>query len=37
LRRRVEAILSAAPGVSDLAAPDQSALLALLSRSLPRE
>ncbi|HSS94183.1 MAG TPA: MarR family transcriptional regulator [Candidatus Dormibacteraeota bacterium] len=37
MRRRVEAILSAAPGVSDLAAPDQAALLALLSRSLPRQ
>ncbi len=34
LRRRVERILSAAPGVSDLPAPDQAALLRLLSRSL---
>lgn len=36
LRRRVEAILSAAPGVSDLGASDQAALLNLLSRSVPR-
>src|SRR5712691_11949696 len=35
LRSRVEAILSTAPGVSDLAAADQSALLTLLTRSLP--
>ncbi len=34
MRRRVEAILSTAPGVSDLAAADQTALLALLNRSL---
>ncbi len=34
LRRRVDAILSAAPGVSDLAAADQAALLALLTRSI---
>lgn len=34
LRRRVETILSAAPGVSDLPAPDQAALLKLLNRSL---
>ncbi len=34
LRRRVETILSAAPGVSDLPAPDQAALLRLLNRSL---
>ena len=34
IRRRVEAILSTAPGVSDLAAADQAALLALLTRSL---
>jgi DNA-binding MarR family transcriptional regulator len=36
LRRRVEAILSAAPGVSDLGASDQTALLNLLSRSVPQ-
>jgi DNA-binding MarR family transcriptional regulator len=34
LRHRAEAILSTAPGVSDLPAGDQAALLALLSRSL---
>src|SRR5712692_373882 len=34
LRRKVERILSAAPGVSDLAAADQAALLALLTRSI---
>ncbi len=34
LRRRVDAILSAAPGVSNLAAADQAALLALLTQSL---
>ncbi len=34
LRGRVETILSAAPGVSDLPAPDQAALLRLLNRSL---
>lgn len=34
LRRRVESILSAAPGISDLPAPDQAALLRLLARSL---
>src|SRR5216684_6645178 len=32
LRRRVEAILSAAPGVSDLGASDQAALLGLLGQ-----
>ncbi len=36
LRRRVEAILAGAPGVSDLGASDQSALLNLLSRSVPQ-
>ncbi len=35
LKSRVEAILSTAPGVSDLAAADQSALFTLLTRSLP--
>lgn len=35
MRRRVEAILSTAPGVSDLAAADQAALLTLLTRSIP--
>ena len=35
LRRRVEAILSAAPGVSDLGASDQAALLNLLSAASP--
>jgi DNA-binding MarR family transcriptional regulator len=35
MRRRVEAILSTAPGVSDLAAAEQAALLTLLTRSLP--
>jgi DNA-binding MarR family transcriptional regulator len=34
LRQRAEAILSTAPGVSDLPAGDQAALLALLTRSL---
>jgi DNA-binding MarR family transcriptional regulator len=34
LRKRVDAILSAAPGVADLAAADQTSLLNLLSRSL---
>jgi DNA-binding MarR family transcriptional regulator len=34
LRRRSEAILQTAPGVSDLPAGDQAALLALLTRSL---
>ncbi len=37
LRRRVDAILSAAPGVSGLAAPDQAALLSLLTRSASNE
>lgn len=36
LRRRVDAILSTAPGVSGLAAADQAALLALLTRSVRR-
>lgn len=36
LRRRVDAILAAAPGVSDLGAADQAALLALLDRSVRR-
>lgn len=35
LRKRVDAILSAAPGVADLGAADQTALLNLLTRSLP--
>ncbi|MHB8588498.1 MAG: MarR family winged helix-turn-helix transcriptional regulator [Candidatus Dormibacteraceae bacterium] len=34
LRRRVEAILSSAPGLSSLEAPDQAALQDLLERSL---
>ena len=34
LRRRVDAILSAAPGVSNLGAADQAALLVLLTQSL---
>ncbi len=34
MRRRVETILSAAPGVADLPAPEQAALLRLLTRSL---
>jgi len=34
LRRRVDAILSAAPGVADLGTADQTALLNLLTRSL---
>jgi DNA-binding MarR family transcriptional regulator len=36
LKRRVEAILAAAPGVSDLGSADQAALLALLNRSVRR-
>ena len=36
MRRRVEAILSTAPGVADLGASDQTALLNLLSRSVPK-
>jgi DNA-binding MarR family transcriptional regulator len=36
LRRRVDAILAAAPGVSDLGSADQAALLALLNRSVRR-
>src|ERR1700736_1682818 len=36
LRRRVEAILAAAPGVSDLGSADQAALLSLLNRSVRR-
>ena len=35
-RRRVDAILSAAPGVSELGAADRAALLTLLGRSLSR-
>jgi DNA-binding MarR family transcriptional regulator len=34
LKRRVDAILAAAPGVSDLGSADQAALLALLNRSV---
>jgi DNA-binding MarR family transcriptional regulator len=36
LKRRVDAILAAAPGVSDLGSADQAALLALLNRSVRR-
>jgi DNA-binding MarR family transcriptional regulator len=36
LKRRVDAILAAAPGVSDLGSTDQAALLALLNRSVRR-
>jgi DNA-binding MarR family transcriptional regulator len=36
LRRRVDAILAAAPGVSDLGSADQAALLGLLNRSVRR-
>jgi DNA-binding MarR family transcriptional regulator len=36
LKRRVDAILAAAPGVSDLGSADQAALLVLLNRSVRR-
>lgn len=36
LKRRVDAILAAAPGVSDLGSADQAALLSLLNRSVRR-